>query len=288
MDIFSIRLCRDFSGGTGGGGGGVANDLILGPFGALENSNDATNQNNLNNAATALNGIGLGIQQEAAMSPQQIAQYQQSFATGQGLSALETQALQGGNASQEFQNQGPLQQSLYSNVAAQAQNPTAGWQNTLQPQLEQAQNQINEYYNARGLDNSGIAIGAMGTAGVDLAIQNAQNEMTYQQQSLNNAGNLASNISTLNQQNTSNLQSLYGEEQGYGLQGQSMQNQGYQAGAEYQAYPQQAALGSAYGQIAAQQALPGQLIGAAGNVAGSYLGGVGEGNALGAAYLAGV
>ena len=153
----------------------------------------------------------------------------------------------------------------------QAQNPTAGWQNTLAPQLEQAQNQINEYYNNRGLDNSGIAIGSMGEAGVDLAIQNAQNEMQYQQQSLQNAQTLSTNAAGLDQQNLENMAGLYNTQQQAGLSGIQMQNQGYQAGEEYQAYPQQAALGSAYGSIAAQQALPGQLIGAGGQLGGAYM-----------------
>lgn len=272
MNIFIRPRQYDFSGGSGSGGGAVANDLMFGPFGALENSNDQTNQNNLNSASTALNNIGVGIQKEGAMSPQQISQYQSSFNTGQGLTGLESSVLSG-TPEQQYQNQGPLASSTYQDVLAQAQNPTAGWQNALAPQLQQAQNSINEYYNARGLDNSGIAIGAMGTAGVDLAIQNAQNEMTYQQQSLNNAGTLNSNISSLNQQNIGNLQNLYGSQQGYGLTGQSMQNQAYQSGAEYQAYPQQAALGSAYGSIAAQQALPGQLINAGGSLGAAYLAG---------------
>jgi hypothetical protein len=271
MDIFFIRMCKDLSGGSGSGGGGVANDVAYGPLGYFMNTNDQTNQNNINNAGNAISQIGNSVQQEGAMSPQAQSQLNQSYTTGQGLTSLETNALAGGNASQEFQNQGPLQQSLYNQVSAQAANPTAGWQSSLQPQLEQAQNQINEYYNARGLDNSGIAIGAMGTAGVDLAIQNAQNEMAYQQQSLNNAGNLSSNISTLNQQNTQNLQGLYGTQQNAGLSGISMQNQAYQVGAGYEAYPQQAALGSAYGQQAATQQLPGQLISAGGQLGAAYL-----------------
>ena len=145
----------------------------------------------------------------------------------------------------------------------QAQNPTAGWQNTLAPQLEQAQNQINEYYNNRGLDNSGIAIGSMGEAGVDLAIQNAQNEMAYQQQSLQNAQTLSTNAAGLDQQNLENMAGLYNTQQQAGLSGIQMQNQGYQAGEEYQAYPQQAALGSASNAAAAAIPSGGPALGGA-------------------------
>lgn len=242
--------------------------------------NPYPSQNAGNSASDAINTVGNNVQQESAMTPQAQSQWQNSYGIGQYLSQLFGQnvgqpgANAGGSASaeQQYQNQGPLSQALYNQTLTQAQNPTAGWQSTLAPQLQQAQNSINEYYNARGLDNSGIAIGAMGTAGVDLAIQNAQSEMAYQQQSLQNANTLSTNASGLAQQNVQNLSGLYNQQQSSGLQGQQLAQQGYQAGAEYQAYPQQAALGSYYGGQAAQQALPGQLIGAGGQLGAAYLG----------------
>lgn len=228
---------------------------------------------NVNQAGQGIANIGNQIQQESQMSPQQSSQYNSSFNVGQGLTGLESNVLQG-TPEQQYQNQGPLAQSTYNQILNQAQNPLAGYQSALAPSLEQAQNSINEYYNSRGLDNSGIAIGAMGTAGVDLAIQNAQNEMTYQQQSLNNAGTLNSNISSLNQQNIGNLQGLYGTQQQQGLSETALQQQGYQAGAEYESYPYQSQLGYGYGQLAAAQAVPGEIAGQANQLGAAFLGGV--------------
>lgn len=247
----------------------------MGIFDAISGSS------NVDSASSSLENIGNSVQQQTSMTPQQQSQYQGSFDIGQYLQQLFGQKVGqpganagGATAEQQYQNQGPLSQSVYNQTLQQAQNPSAGWQNTLQPQLEQAQNQINEYYNSRGLLNSGIAIGQMGTAGVDLAIKNAQNQMAYQQQSLQNAGTLSSNISTLGQQNTGNLFNLYNAQQGYGLQGQSLANQGYETGAGYQAYPQQAQLGYGYGQLAAAQAVPGQIAGQASQLGAAFLGGV--------------
>lgn len=246
--------------GASAGFGIVGGDLFGG------NSSD-------NGAGDAIAGIGNNLANKTAISPQQATQTSNSFDIGQYLQQLFGQQVGqpganagGQTAEQQYQNQGPLAKSLYNQTLAQAQNPTAGWQSTLQPQLQQAQNQINEYYNARGLDNSGIAIGAMGTAGVDLAIQNAQNEMAYQQQSLQNANALSTNAAGLGQQNIQNLTGLYENQQSSGLTAQGQANQGLEAAAGYQAYPQQAALGSYYGGVAAQQALPGQLIGAGGQL----------------------
>lgn len=237
------------------------------PFGQSDSSNSD------GGAAQGLTDIGKQIQQQTAMTPQATQQLNNSYTIGQDLQSLYSQQLGGANPEAQYQNQGPLAQQIYAQGLQQATNPTAGWQSTLAPQLKQAQDQINEYYNQRGLLDSGIAIGKMGEAGVDLAIQNAQNEMTYQQQSLSNAGTLSSNISNLNKQNVTGLQNLYGSQQGIGVNQQQLANQGYIAGAEYQAYPQQAQLGSYYGGQAAQQALPGQLIGAGGQLGAAFLGG---------------
>lgn len=225
------------------------------------------------NGGDAIAGIGNNVQQAGAASSQESSQYSGSFDIGNYLKQLYGSQVgmnstpQGAIAQEQaYQNQGPLAQSLYNQTLKQSQDPTGGWQSTLKPQLDQAQNQINEYYNQRGLLNSGISIGAMGTAGVDLAIQNAQNEMAYQQQSLQNANALSTNISGLNQQNVQNLQSLYNTQQQSGQNVADRSLQAYETGAGYQAYPQQADLGSYYGGVAAQQALPGQLIGAGGQL----------------------
>jgi hypothetical protein len=257
--------------------GGIGIGTLVGGavgLGADEIMNSVDNSNDISSAANQMAQEGQSVQQEAQMSPEALAQLMQSYQSGQYLNQLYGQTVgqpganAGGNltAEQQYQNQGPLAQATYQDILTQAQNPTAGWQNTLAPQLEQAQNQINEYYNARGLDNSGIAIGSMGEAGVDLAIQNAQNEMQYQQQSLNNAQTLSTNASGLAQTNLQNLTGLSENQQSVGLSAQSMANQGLEAGKEMEVYPSQAALGSYYGSVAAQQALPGQLIGAGGQL----------------------
>ena len=225
------------------------------------------------NGADAITAIGNNVASQTALTPEATKQLQGSYGLGQNLEQLYTQQLgAGANAEQNYQNQGPLAQSTYNQTLQQAQNPLAGYQSTLQPQLEQAQNQINEYYNARGLDNSGIAIGAMGTAGVDLAIQQAQQEMQYQQQSLSNANALSTNISGLQQQNLQNVSGLYGQQQSTGVAQQGQANQGLETAAGIQTYPYQAQLGSYYGGIAAQQALPGQLIGAGGQLGAAFIG----------------
>ena len=255
---------------------------IFGGGSSSKNADEATQQ---------IEGIGNAVQQESALTPQATQQWQGSYNIGQYLQNLFGQEVGMPNATaptaptaeQQYQAQGPVSQALYQNVLNQAQNPTAGWQNALAPQLTQAQNTINEYYNARGLDNSGIAIGGMGEAGVDLAIQNAQNEMTYQQQSLQNAQALSQNAGLVGQQNVQNLSGLYGQQQGYGLQGQQLAQQGYQAGAGYQAYPSQAALGNYYGQQAANQAFPGQILGAGAQLGSAMM----MGNALAGAGSAG-
>lgn len=238
-------------------------------------SDQSSNESSAGNAITA---IGNNVAQQTAVSPQQAAQTSGTYDVEQYLSQLMGQTVgqpgataQTLTAEQQYQNQGPLAQATYNDVLAQAQNPLAGYQSALAPSLQQAQNSINEYYNARGLDNSGIAIGSMGTAGVDLAIQNAQNEMTYQQQSLQNASTLSTQTSGLAQQNLQNLTGLAGQQQQTGLTAQSMANQGLESAAQIQAYPSEAALGSAYGTEAAQNALPGQLIGAGGQLGGAMI-----------------
>ena len=117
------------------------------------------------NGGSTITQGGQNIVSGTAQTPQQTAQTQSTYPIETYLQQLMGAELgqpgvtaQGQTAEQQFQNQGPLSQNLYNQVSAQAADPTAGWQSTLATQLTQAQNQINEYYNSRGLDNSGIAI----------------------------------------------------------------------------------------------------------------------------------
>jgi hypothetical protein len=205
-------------------------------------------------ASSGIQQAGTNLQQGTAVPSQVSSQTQQGENIDQYLAQLFGQQVgqpgasaQNIGAEQQYQNQGPAASALYGQVLNQAQNPTQGWQSTLQPQLQQAQNQINEYYNARGLDNSGIAIGAMGEAGVDLAIQNAQSEMQYQQQSLQNASQLVNQAGAVGQQNVNNLYGLQGQQQQVGLNYQKLADQGLEQSSGYQAYPYQAELGNIYG-----------------------------------------
>lgn len=206
-------------------------------------------------------------------------QYSSSFDLGkllesvfkgqQGLGELPTGYKTG---EQQLQGQGPLGSALYSQVLNETQDPNAYFQNTLQPELMQAQDTINSYYQKRGLLNSGLAIESMGRAGVDLAIKQAQARMAARQQSLDNALQLSQYGSNMNQNNMSGLANLYSTQQAAGQGSLNRQAGGAQNAAQYQAYPYQAKLGSVYGQQAAMNAIPGQVIGAAGTAFGGYLG----------------
>ncbi len=107
----------------------------------------------------------------------------------------------------------------------------------------------------------------MGRAGVDLAIKDAQARMNARQQALGNAQAVNQNIYGVNQQNFANLANLYSTQQQAGQNSLSRQATGAANAAGYQAYPAQAQLGNYYGAQAALQALPGQVIGAAGQAA---------------------
>ncbi len=247
----------------------IGGSAVIGAGASMYSSSQASKSGK--NASQALTQLGNEeIAKYGTMSPEEQAQYDQSFSTGQVLSDYEKSQLQG-TPEQQYQRSGPLAQSLYNTGLSQAQNPTAGWNNALQPQLQQAQEQINNYYNQRGLINSGIAIGSMGTAGVDLAIQNAQNEMTYQQQSLQNAQSIQQNAQGYGQQNLSNLASLNQNQQQMGLQNKQLAEGAYANALGIQAYPMQAQLGAAYGQQAGSQANMGNLIGAGGQIGSSYM-----------------
>lgn len=224
------------------------------------------------NAASGIQGAGDTLYSRTQQTPQEQQQYQGSFDLGtlleqlfKGQAGLGSMPAGYQTGEQQIQNQGPLGQSLYSQILSQTQNPDAYFNSILQPSLMQAQDTINSYYQKRGLLNSGLAIEGMGRAGVDLAIQDAQARMQARQQGLNNALQMSQYSNGLNQNVLSNLANLYSNQQAAGQNTMNRQAQGALGAAGYQAYPYQAQLGSYYGGQAALQALPGQLIGAAGN-----------------------
>ena len=231
-------------------------------------------------AGDDIKAAGEQAYQRAKQTGDESSQYASSFDLGKFLEQyyggqIGRNAMPEGALSQvdQFTQNNPLNKTLYDQTLSQAQNPDSYYQSMLQPELMQAQDTINSYYQKRGLLNSGLAIESMGRAGVDLAIKEAQARMANRQQALQNASSLSQNIYGTNQNNLAGLSTLYSNQQASGLTSLNRQAGAAANSAQYQAYPAQAALGSYYGGIAAQQALPGQLIGAAGTVAGGHLGG---------------
>lgn len=248
---------------------------------AASKAGDLFGQSNDGGSGSDIQASGQQAYDRSKQTPDEASQYSNSFDIGKFLEQyLGAQA--GKNAmpegaqtgEQQYQNQGALNKSIYDQTLSQAQNPDAYYQSTLQPDLTQAQDTINTYYQKRGLLNSGLAIESMGRAGVDLAIKDAQARMASRQQSLQNAQGLSQNIYANNQNSIGNLASLYTNQQQFGQNSLSRQAGAAQNAAGYQAYPAQAALGSYYGGVAAQQALPGQLLGAGAKVAAAGMGGV--------------
>lgn len=233
-------------------------------------------------AAEGIQAAGEQSYQRSKQTGEEAGQYSKSFELGDFLRQIFQsqqgigQAPQGyQNGEQQLQNQGALGKSLYNQALNQSQNPDAYFQSTLQPDLMQAQDTINTYYQKRGLLNSGLAIESMGRAGVDLAIKDAQARMASRQQSLNNALQVSQYGSNMGQNSLSGLANLYSTQQNAGLNSLSRQAGGAQTAAQYQAAPYTAQLGDYYGQKAAFQALPGQLIGAAGDIGSAMVPGMG-------------
>lgn len=239
-------------------------------------------------AETGIQNAGKDITQASAQTPQEASQYSGSFDIGQFLKQIyESQQGLGSapqgyqSGEQQLQGQGALGQGIYNTALQGIQNPDQQYMSTLQPQLQQAQDTINKYYQQRGLLNSGLSIESMGRAGVDLAIQQAQGMMQNRQQMLQNAMGVSQYGGNIQQNNLGNLANLYSQQQASGQQSMNRQAAGVNAAAPYQAYPYQAQLGNAY---ANQNALS-QASGLLGPVGGALIGGsqgmnAGVGNVL--------
>lgn len=225
-------------------------------------------------ASEGIAQAGATMYERGQMTPQESAQYGGSFDIGNFLKQLMMGKLGGGampagyqNEEAQFQQQGDLAKALYGQTLSGVKDPDALYTSTLQPQLQATQDYINRQYQNRGLIRSGMGIESMGRAGVELSIREAEARMANRQTQMANAGALSSGIMGLGQQNIGNLAGLYGSQQGYGLNAMGRQAGQAQAAAQYQAYPYQAMLGDIYGRSAAMYALPGQIIGAAGQAA---------------------
>jgi len=248
-------------------------DFVAGAAGGVASGLMGDSGDSGDNGAQGIQDAGNQMYARGQMTPEELKQYQGSFDTGNTLQQIYLANMGIGsyptgyqNAAQQYQNQGDLSKSLYNQATTQAQNPYAGWESSLQPNLALATQNVNQQSNQRGLLNSGINLESLGRAGVEAAVADAQGRMQYGQQSFQNAYNVNSAAENLGQQNTNNISNLYNSQQGYGLTGMNRQAGQAQAAAQYQAYPYQAQLGSYYGGVAAAQALPGQLIGAAGQI----------------------
>lgn len=213
------------------------------------------------------------------MTPEEQAQYQGSFGTGRDLEAISRYQMGMGErpegyqtGEQQYQQGGPLAQAYYDKTLAGVKDPYAAWESSLDPQLQQAEDYINRQAQGRGLLRSGMPIESMGRAGVELAIKSAQERMNARQQELQRGAGLSQYGFGLEQQRYGNLSNLYGQQQQFGQQAMGRQASQALGVAGYQSYAPQAALGSYYGGKAALQALPGQVLGAAGQAAGAYYG----------------
>jgi hypothetical protein len=221
-------------------------------------------------AASGIQAAGRESYDKSKATPEELAQYQGSFGTGNLLNQIMQSYLGTGQApaglmspTQQYENQyGALGTSLYNQTLQGVQNPDALYQSTLQPQLNLASDYINNQYNTRGLMGSGLNIEQMGRAGAELAIQEANARMQNRQTQMSNAQSLQQNIGSNAQQNISNLYGLYGQQQQSGQTAMNRQAGAAQNTAQYQAYPYQAQLGNYYGNQAAMQQLPGQVLGA--------------------------
>lgn len=232
-------------------------------------------------AEEGLTGVGEGIQKAAAVTPEEQQQYKGSFDIGNFLKQLEMYQMGGGEAPQGYQDPtqqflrqgGEVGQNYYNQILSESKDPYANYESSLRPALQQAQDATNQYYQSRGLLNSGLAIEGMGRAGVDLAIKEASGRMQARQQSMGEVSDFLNYTQGAQQQNIGNLTNLYGQQQSAGQNALGRQSQGYQAAGQYMAAPYTAQLGGYYGRQAALNALPGQLIGAAGTAIGGAVGG---------------
>lgn len=189
---------------------------------------------------------------------------------------------------QYFYEAGDIGKELYGQVLAETKDPYAYYQSTLDPQLQLAEDYINRRAQERGLLRSGIPIENMGRAGVELAIKEANARMQARAQALERANIMAGTVqetglnalqrgaglseylNTNASENLMKLANLYQAQQQYGLNAMGRQANQAQAAAPYTAYPYQAALADVYGKRNAVRQLPGQLIGAAGQIGASY------------------
>lgn len=232
-------------------------------------------------AEEGIMAAGAQAYERSKMTPEEQAQYSGSFKSGDLLNqAYLYRAGLGPKPSgytepteAELFGEGPLASTLYQSALAGAKDPYAAYISSLTPQLQLAEDYINRSAQGRGLLQSGIPIEQMGRAGVDLAIKDAQARMAARSEELARAAGVYDVINQNEQTRFDQPQRMYEFQQSKGGQDMNRQAQAAWQNAQYQAYPGQAALGSAYGKEAALWALPGQALGAIGAGIGYGMGG---------------
>jgi hypothetical protein len=205
-------------------------------------------------ATENITNAGSEVYNRGSMTPEEISQYIGSFGLGSFIQNY-LQNQMGGTEEQQFGQGGELNQSLYSQILKDTQNPEGSYISSLEPSLQAAEDYINRSAQSRGLLSSGIPIESMGRAGVELSIKDALARMQARQQSLQRAGQLSQYMGSQRQNTLSGLQNLYGTQQQAGLSAKTRQAGQAQAAGQYAAYPYQAMLGSAYGSGAGQSQL---------------------------------
>lgn len=228
-------------------------------------------------AENGLTQTGDKVAAAAAQTPQEQQQYQGSFDIGSLLKQIFEGQMGIGNLPQGYQDptqqyfgqSGELGKTLYDQTLNEAKDPNAYFESNFQPQLKAAEDYINTSMQRRGLLNSGLTIEQMGRAGVDLAIKESQARMDARSNALSRAAGLTEYIGGQSNNNLAALSNMYGMQQQFGQNSMGRQAQGAAQAGQYYAYPYQAKLGDVYGQKAAMYALPGQIIGAAGQAIGA-------------------
>ncbi len=210
-------------------------------------------------AASALSDVG-------ALTPQEQAREQRAFANEQLVAEILRNRLGAPGTTQEgaFAAGGDLSQALLSQVTGGVQRPEEQFAQVLEPQLQIAEDFINRRAQQRGLLQSGLPIEELGRAGVELSVQRALANLQTRNQLIQQGQGLQQQISGQEQSRLAQLGNL-------GISGQQLSQTARGRQTEFQAFPLQADLGSALGQQAALQSLPGQLIGAGGDIFSSLI-----------------
>ena len=234
-------------------------------------------------AAGGISEAGATMYERGAGTPEEMEQYRGSFDLGNVIKQLQLYQMGIGQAPQGYidptqqylRETGELGQTLYGQTLAEAKDPYAYYESTLQPQLQLTEDYINRQAQGRGLIRSGIPIEQMGRAGVELAIREAEGRQNARANALQRAAGLTEYMGGTARNRLTDLSNLYGQQQQFGLNVLGRQAGQAQAAAQYQSYPYQAMLGDIYGRRAAMYALPGQVISGAGKAAMAGAGGGG-------------